>query len=76
MKHMLPDYLMGKKAIWLDIARVCGRIFSSCRRMKTQECIMEYHKPDLTLEQNWTVEDLMDKLRELNISFLPKFRKL
>ena len=26
---------------------------------------MEYHKPDLNLEQNWTVKDLMEKLREL-----------
>ena len=41
-----------------------------------KEHIMEYHKPNLNLEQNWTVEDLMKKLRELNISFLPKFRKL
>ena len=27
-------YLMGEKAIWLDIARVCGRIFTSRRRVK------------------------------------------
>ena len=25
---------MGEKAIWLNIARVCGRIFTSCRRVK------------------------------------------
>ena len=29
-------YLMGEKAIWLDIARVCGRIFTSRRRVKIQ----------------------------------------
>ena len=40
------------------------------------EYIMDYHKAGLNLEQNWTVEDLMEKLRELNISFWPKFRKL
>lgn len=40
------------------------------------EHIMDYHKAGLNLEQNWTVEDLMEKLRELNISFWPKFRKL
>ena len=28
--------LMGEKAIWLDIARVCGRIFTSRRRVKIQ----------------------------------------
>ena len=29
-------YLMGEKVIWLDIARVCGRIFTSRRRVKIQ----------------------------------------
>ena len=29
-------YLMGEKAMWLDIARVCGRIFTSRRRVKIQ----------------------------------------
>ena len=29
-------YLIGKKVIWLDIARVCGRIFTSRRRVKIQ----------------------------------------
>ena len=29
-------YLMGEKAIWLDIARVCGRIFTSRRQVKIQ----------------------------------------
>ena len=29
-------YLMGEKAIWLNIARMCGRIFMSCRRVKIQ----------------------------------------
>ena len=29
-------YLMGERAIWLDIARVCGRIFTSRRRVKIQ----------------------------------------
>ena len=34
-------YLMGEKAIWLDIARVCGRIFTSRRQVKIQhECGM------------------------------------
>ena len=31
------------------------------------EHIMECHKPDLKLEQNWTVGMLTEKLRELNI---------
>ena len=29
-------YLMGEKAIWLDIARVCGCIFTSRRQVKIQ----------------------------------------
>ena len=28
------------------------------------EHIMEYHKPDVNLEQNWTVKDLMGKLMQ------------
>ena len=32
------------------------------------EHIMEYHKPNLNLEKNWTVGKLMKTLRELNIS--------
>ena len=29
-------YLMAEKAIWLDIAQVCGRIFTTRRRVKIQ----------------------------------------
>ena len=34
--HTCIYYLMAEKVIWLDITRVCGLIFTSCRRVKMQ----------------------------------------
>ena len=34
--HTCIYYLMAEKVIWLDITRVCGRIFTSRRRVKMQ----------------------------------------
>ena len=40
------------------------------------EHIVDQHREDLNLDRGCTVEVVMRRLIELNISFLPKFRKL
>ena len=41
---------MVKKVIWLDIAQLCGRIFTSHRRVKIQHTLLISHITFLTIK--------------------------